>query len=220
MAISESLPEGDYGPTAWEALPSYPVGRVARGLVRQVAASAHATPAGSSLNSLPCVATCAPTGWWQRIQLALPLCQTESSAGFSESWPRSAIVSATTDGQLAMWERPTSACVSSSSPDAPRDAARPTPSAVDGTGGKIRKGMGPTERMPDGSKAQVSLNQAVKMAGRGPWPTPRASDGEKGGPNQRGSEGDLTLPSAAALWPTPCARDDKNGLDNREGPAA
>ncbi|MFJ9446739.1 hypothetical protein ACIRRH_33500 [Kitasatospora sp. NPDC101235] len=29
-------------------------------------------------------------------------------------------------------------------------------------------------------------------------PTPRASDGTKGGPNQRGSKGDLTLPSAAA----------------------
>ncbi|WP_228773929.1 hypothetical protein [Streptomyces sp. VN1] len=28
-------------------------------------------------------------------------------------------------------------------------------------------------------------------------PTPRASDGEKGGPNQRGSKGDLTLSSAA-----------------------
>ncbi len=28
-------------------------------------------------------------------------------------------------------------------------------------------------------------------------PTPRASDGAKGGPNQRGSAGDLTLPSAA-----------------------
>lgn len=34
-------------------------------------------------------------------------------------------------------------------------------------------------------------------------PTPRASDGTKGGPNQRGSRGDLTLPSAAArLLPT------------------
>lgn len=30
------------------------------------------------------------------------------------------------------------------------------------------------------------------------WPTPRASDGEKGGPNQHGSKGDLTLPSAAS----------------------
>lgn len=35
-------------------------------------------------------------------------------------------------------------------------------------------------------------------------PTPRASDGEKGGPNQRGTSGDLMLPSAVArLLPTP-----------------
>lgn len=37
------------------------------------------------------------------------------------------------------------------------------------------------------------------------WPTPRASDGEKGGPNQRGSKGDLTLPSAVHHFPTPTA---------------
>lgn len=36
-------------------------------------------------------------------------------------------------------------------------------------------------------------------------PTPRASDGEKGGPGQRGSSGDLMLPSAVALLPTPTA---------------
>ena len=35
------------------------------------------------------------------------------------------------------------------------------------------------------------------------WPTPRATDGTKGGPNQAGSKGDLMLPSAAAQWPTP-----------------
>jgi len=35
---------------------------------------------------------------------------------------------------------------------------------------------------------------ATKVA-RG-WPTPRAGDGPKGGPNQRGSSGDLMLPSA------------------------
>lgn len=34
-------------------------------------------------------------------------------------------------------------------------------------------------------------------------PTPRATDGTKGGPNQRGSKGDLMLPSAVALIPTP-----------------
>ncbi|MGC4851859.1 hypothetical protein ACLQ24_00320 [Micromonospora sp. DT4] len=37
-------------------------------------------------------------------------------------------------------------------------------------------------------------------------PTPRASDGTKGCPGQRGSKGDLTLPSAAVqLLPTPTA---------------
>ena len=34
-------------------------------------------------------------------------------------------------------------------------------------------------------------------------PTPRATDGTKGGPNQRGSSGDLMLPSAVHLLPTP-----------------
>ena len=32
-------------------------------------------------------------------------------------------------------------------------------------------------------------------------PTPKATDGVKGGPNQRGSKGDLTLPSVAATLP-------------------
>jgi hypothetical protein len=36
-------------------------------------------------------------------------------------------------------------------------------------------------------------------------PTPRASDGTKGSPGQRGSAGDLTLPSAAVQLPTPTA---------------
>lgn len=45
----------------------------------------------------------------------------------------------------------------------------------------------------------VPLNAAVTLL-----PSPRASDGEKGGPNQRGSSGDLMLPSAAMrLLPTP-----------------
>jgi hypothetical protein len=36
------------------------------------------------------------------------------------------------------------------------------------------------------------------------WPTARATDGEKGGPNQSGSKGDLMLPSAVnQQWPTP-----------------
>lgn len=48
------------------------------------------------------------------------------------------------------------------------------------------------------------------------WPTARGSDGSKGGPNQRGSAGDLMLPSAAVqwarenLWPTPRASPNEN----------
>lgn len=43
-------------------------------------------------------------------------------------------------------------------------------------------------------------------------PTPRASDGEKGGPNQRGSSGDLMLPSAVTqLLPTPRRSDGDGG---------
>lgn len=41
-------------------------------------------------------------------------------------------------------------------------------------------------------------------------PTPRASDGTNGGPNQRGSSGDKMLPSAVLLLPTPAAHDSGN----------
>jgi hypothetical protein len=55
----------------------------------------------------------------------------------------------------------------------------------------------------NGNGQGTPLAIAVKLL-----PTPRASDGEKGGPNQRGSKGDLMLPSAAAqLLPTPTASD-------------
>lgn len=41
-------------------------------------------------------------------------------------------------------------------------------------------------------------------------PTPRASHGTKGGPGQRGSKGDLMLPSAVALLPTVKATNNEN----------
>jgi DNA (cytosine-5)-methyltransferase 1 len=47
--------------------------------------------------------------------------------------------------------------------------------------------------------AGPNLHNAIALL-----PTPRAGDGEKGGPNQRGSSGDLMLPSAVhRLLPTP-----------------
>lgn len=54
-----------------------------------------------------------------------------------------------------------------------------------------------------------SVSQETKEANSRPlseqvtsWPTCRSTDGEKGGPNNKGSKGDLTLPSAVTLWPT------------------
>jgi len=49
------------------------------------------------------------------------------------------------------------------------------------------------------------------------WPTPRASDGSNGGPNQRGSKGDLALPAAVHHWATPTARDWKSGSMGTQG---
>jgi hypothetical protein len=61
-----------------------------------------------------------------------------------------------------------------------------------------RHGLWPTPRVKgnyasprQGSKEGTGLATAVRL-----WPTPRASDGDKGSPNQKGSRGDLTLPSA------------------------
>jgi len=54
-------------------------------------------------------------------------------------------------------------------------------------------------------KRQVGLESEARH-----WMTPRGTDGEKGGPNQRGSKGDLMLPSQAAQWGTPSARDWKD----------
>lgn len=49
------------------------------------------------------------------------------------------------------------------------------------------------------------------------WPTPKASDGPKGGPNQRGSKGDLALPAAVQEWATPTASIATGGQTSRGG---
>lgn len=63
----------------------------------------------------------------------------------------------------------------------------------------------------DGDKRTVGLESQTKHWQADPlaWarPTPRSTDGAKGGPNQAGSKGDLMLPSAAAQWPTPTGQD-------------
>ena len=75
------------------------------------------------------------------------------------------------------------------------------------TSGSIRNGIAyahPTPGHLTGAKGFSSL--------LGLLPTPRATDGTKGGPNQRGSSGDLMLPSAVMdLLPTPNATDSQGG---------
>lgn len=61
-------------------------------------------------------------------------------------------------------------------------ALLPTPSAADGSGGP-----GVSDKRLGG----LNLRTAVTLL-----PTPRATDGTNGGPGQRGSSGDLAMPSA------------------------
>lgn len=68
----------------------------------------------------------------------------------------------------------------------------PTPRCTDWKNGKQRADFG------------MNLPTFAKL-----WPTPLATDGSKGGPNQKGSKGDLRLSSAVHHWPTPCATDHK-----------
>lgn len=61
-----------------------------------------------------------------------------------------------------------------------------------------------------------TAERPISGTGFGLWPTPLASDGAKGGPNQRGGKGDLRLPSAVHQWPTPTVC----GNYNRKGASA
>ena len=70
---------------------------------------------------------------------------------------------------------------------------------------------------PNTGHAGRTLTDATRLL-----PTPRASDGEKGCPGQRGSHGDLTLPAAAVrvpdrMLPTPRASDGHGRCHHGEG---
>ena len=81
---------------------------------------------------------------------------------------------------------------------------------------------------PDQAGAAPTQRHGHPVAGAGGpdltlLPTPRSTDGTKGGPSQRGSSGDLMLPSAVVhLLPTPTTtqRGTDANLDTREGARA
>lgn len=69
----------------------------------------------------------------------------------------------------------------------------------------IRQRLAASKRA-DSEKRQLNLQEAAQLAG---CSTPRASDGEKGGPNQTGET--LTQHAMLTGWATPAARDHKDG---------
>jgi len=121
------------------------------------------------------------------------------SEEFCGTWPRSGSMLNGRCFELPMWAPPISA------PDC---------------------SLWPTARANDSEKrGLVTPNNRAGLVGAAQfWPTEKATDGTKGGPNQAGSSGDLMLPSMAAKWQTPAAdsfrsrggdRKDEMGLDQQ-----
>lgn len=86
-------------------------------------------------------------------------------------------------------------------------SARPTPTANDW------KGSGPTLERKDGQMRGDRLDYATEQL----WSSPRASDGEKGGPNQSFGAGGTPLPAQAVQWATPSVADTTGGRMTRSG---
>lgn len=143
------------------------------------------------------------------------------SEPFSQTWPASGSMRS---GRA--WERPTSAprtdaAACSSSPGLPTPRARDWKRLGKDGLEELFLLKTPTSQLAVNGGSQHPDKR--RAGGHGPTladevehllPTPRASDGAKGGPNQRGSAGDLTLPSAAVrLLPTPAASNPNDGED-------
>lgn len=73
-----------------------------------------------------------------------------------------------------------------------------------------------TKRTPSQEAGTHGLCLAAEVCSL--LPTPRATDGSKGGPNQRGSKGDLTLPSAAHRIGAPTPPPSSGGKPSLDGP--
>lgn len=103
----------------------------------------------------------------------------------------------------------------------------PTPTSSDTNGPGVHGQGGPDLRSAIGllqapSAADATAGHSVSIEdavhGLQLLPTPRATDGTKGGPNQRGSSGDLMLPSAVThLLQTPSVADATGGHERRGG---
>lgn len=95
----------------------------------------------------------------------------------------------------------------------PRAASREGGGSEGEARADLRQDAGGGHR-PAADAANLGHERGGQSRRRGPGsadggllPTPRATDGTKGGPNQRGTSGDLMLPSAVTLLPTPAVND-------------
>ncbi|GAA2563957.1 hypothetical protein GCM10010295_62620 [Streptomyces intermedius] len=135
-------------------------------------------------------------GVWETPQVSL-LCG--HSVPYSDPWPTSG-----TTRSGSCFAPPTSgphtAASGPSSPHGPPGTLLKTPTSNIGKNGGSQH---PSKRKSGG--------HGPNLADEVEWlllPTPKASDGIKGSPNQRHGNGDMTLPSAAvSLLPTPRASD-------------
>lgn len=86
---------------------------------------------------------------------------------------------------------------------------------------RLSRRMWPTMRSNESGNYQRDRTGAIMLTLSGAvanWSTPRASDGEKGGPNQQfGSNGTPPLPAQASSWQTPSAADTLGGHLSRGG---
>lgn len=85
----------------------------------------------------------------------------------------------------------------------------PTPAVTDSFGARNRTSG---RSNPDSAHhGGVTLNDAIIL-----WSTPRASDGEKGGPNQSFGAGGIPLPSQASHWVTPRASENNESWETKQ----
>ncbi len=98
------------------------------------------------------------------------------------------------------------------------------PTSASGSSFSVREMDGnPTPRSQDSKHGCCTTYELGRNRGKDPphvriqreenesnWPTPLATDGSKGGPNQRGGKGDLRLSSAVRMWPPATAKDWKD----------
>lgn len=130
---------------------------------------------------------------WERLESPT----SEQPDVYSETWP---VLGTIHNGVLYVPEAKKRKASASRTPELPTSESGslsllPTVTSSEHTGaGGIRK---------EGSPSLRTLVVTRAEEGHSLFPTPRASDGPNGGPNQRGSKGDWALPAIANLLPVP-----------------